>query len=69
MDTVHILNPSTELLFVGSPVGANEQVVNAPRRIGDPPPNKAFAVEWDGGIKGNPVKRLRTQNAALLAGW
>jgi hypothetical protein len=69
MDTVHILNPSTELLFVGSPVGANEQVVNAPRRIGDPPPNKAFQVEWDGGIKGNPVKRLRTQNAALLAGW
>lgn len=69
MDAVHIKNPPTELLFVGSPVGSNEQVVNAPRRIGDPPSGKSFRVEWDENIKGNPVKRLRTKNPRLLTSW
>jgi hypothetical protein len=69
MDAGHIPNPTTELITAGAPVGNNEQVVNGPKRIGDPPGGNAFRVSWDDGPKGNPVRRLRSKNPSCLTKW
>jgi hypothetical protein len=42
--------------------------VEANKRISDPQ-NAALNAEWNGAIKGNPVKKFRSQNTRLLTSW
>lgn len=63
MDNNHAL-VATEMMGAGSPVGANERVVNGPKRISDPVAPRTIA--YDSGFKGNPVTMLRTDNAGVI---
>ncbi len=63
MDNNHAL-VATEMMGAGSPVGANERVVNGPKRISDPVPPRAIA--FAGGVSGNPVTMLRTSNPVVI---
>jgi len=56
--------PVTELLTNGSPVGANERVVNGPKRISDPVAPRTVA--YADGTRANPVTLLRTATAELI---
>ncbi len=58
---------ATEMMGAGSPVGANERVVNGPKRISDPIP--PATVSYDGGTKGNPVTMLRTNNTGVTGSF
>jgi hypothetical protein len=60
MDVGHA-SLATELMGPGSPKGANERVVDGPKRISDP-----GEVDFSGGVKGVPVTRLRTMNPSLV---
>lgn len=62
MDNNHAL-VATEMMGAGSPVGANERVVNGPKRISDPIPPATIA--YDSGFKGNPITMLRTDNPGV----
>jgi hypothetical protein len=59
MDVNHA-QTATEMMGAGSPVGANERVVNGPKRISDPTPPRA--INFDSGQSGNPVTFLRNDN-------
>jgi hypothetical protein len=50
----------TEMMTNGSPVGANERVVNGPKRISD------RVINVSRGTNGNPVELLRNANATLI---
>jgi len=63
MDTNHA-RVATEMMGAGSPVGANERVVNGPKRISDPTPPRTIA--FDNGVTGNPVTMLRTANTGVI---
>jgi hypothetical protein len=63
MDNNHAL-VATEMMGAGSPVGANERVVNGPKRISDPVLPRTIA--FDSGVNGNPVTFLRTNNAGVI---
>jgi len=63
MDHNHAL-PAIEMMGNGSPVGANERVVNGPKRISDPV--APATVSYDDGFNGNPVTMLRTLNTGLI---
>jgi hypothetical protein len=63
MDNNHAL-VATEMMGAGSPVGANERVVNGPKRISDPIPPRTIA--YSGGFRGNPVTMLRTDNPGVI---
>jgi hypothetical protein len=63
MDNTHA-QVVTEMMGAGSPVGANERVVNGPKRISDPLPPGTIA--FPGGVNGNPVTMLRQNNPALI---
>lgn len=58
MDANHA-TVATEMMGSGSPVGANERVVNGPKRISD------RAIAFDDGQNGNAVTFLRTKNTAV----
>jgi len=66
MDNNHAL-VATEMMGAGSPVGANERVVNGPKRISDPVP--PHTIGFSGGFQGNPVTMLRTDNAGVIDPW
>ncbi len=66
MDDDHAL-VATEMMGAGSPVGANERVVNGPKRISDPIP--PATVSYYGGTKGNPVTMLRTDNTGVTGSF
>lgn len=66
MDNNHAL-VATEMMGAGSPVGANERVVNGPKRISDPVAPRT--IGFDSGFQGNPVTMLRTDNAGVIAPW
>ncbi len=66
MDVNHA-QVATEMMGAGSPVGANERVVNGPKRISDPFPPRV--VRFDSGEQGNPVQFLRNNNQGLLEGF
>jgi hypothetical protein len=55
------------MMGAGSPVGANERVVNGPKRISDPTP--PLTISFVDGKTGNPVSLLRNSNGALIDGW
>jgi hypothetical protein len=63
MDNNHAL-VATEMMGAGSPVGANERVVNGPKRISDPVPPRTIA--YSSGFAGNPVTMLRTNNPGVI---
>jgi hypothetical protein len=50
----------TEMMTAGSPVGANERVVNGPKRISD------RVINVGGGTNANPVDLLRTANTSVI---
>ena len=50
----------TEMMTAGSPVGANERVVNGPKRISD------RVINVGGGTNANPVQLLRNANTSLI---
>src|SRR2546429_193440 len=52
--------PVTEMMTNGSPVGANERVVNGPKRISD------RVINVGGGRNANPVTLLRTANPGII---
>ena len=60
MDANHAVI-ATEMMGNGSPVGANERVVNGPKRISDP-----RRIRYDNGVEDVPVNLLRNANATLL---
>ena len=66
MDNNHAL-VATEMMGAGSPVGANERVVNGPKRISDPIP--PATISYSGGFKGNPVTMLRTDNTGVTGSF
>jgi hypothetical protein len=66
MDNNHAL-VATEMMGAGSPVGANERVVNGPKRISDPVPPRT--IGFTGGFQGNPVTMLRTDNTGVIDPW
>ena len=66
MDANHAL-VATEMMGAGSPVGANERVVNGPKRISDPVPPATIA--FTGGVTGNPVTMLRIDNLGVVDPW
>jgi hypothetical protein len=51
---------ATEMMGAGSPVGANERVVNGPKRISD------RVINVGGGKNQNPVSLLRNANTGLI---
>ena len=59
MDGGHSI-PITEMMTQGSPVGANERVVNGPKRISD------RVINVGGGRNKNPVNLLRNANTTLI---
>jgi len=59
MDAVHT-PVVTEMMTAGSPVGANERVVNGPKRISD------RVINVGGGRNANPVTLLRTANPGII---
>jgi hypothetical protein len=59
MDAVHT-PVITEMMTAGSPVGANERVVNGPKRISD------RVINVGGGRNENPVNLLRNANTTLI---
>jgi hypothetical protein len=63
MDANHA-TVATEMMGAGSPVGANERVVNGPKRISDPVPPQT--IGFTGGVTGNPVTLLRTANTGVI---
>jgi hypothetical protein len=63
MDHTHA-QVATEMMGAGSPVGANERVVNGPKRISDP--TSPRTVSYDDGFRGNPVNMLRTDNPGVI---
>jgi hypothetical protein len=70
MDHNHAL-VATEMMGAGSPVGANERVVNGPKRISDttPQPDDATTrnpIGFDDPFQGNPTNMLRTDNAGVI---
>lgn len=66
MDNSHA-QVATEMMGAGSPVGSNERVVGGPKRISDPKAPKVIA--FDGGVNGNPVTMLRTDNSGVIDPW
>jgi len=60
MDVGHA-NLATEMMGQGSPVGANERVVNGPKRISDP-----REIDYTGSVRGVPVKQLRENNPDVV---
>ena len=66
MDNNHAL-VATEMMGAGSPVGANERVVNGPKRISDPVPPRT--IGYTGGFQGNPVTMIRTDNNGVTGPW
>jgi hypothetical protein len=60
MDVGHA-NLATEMMGQGSPVGANERVVNGPKRISDP-----REIDYTGSVRGVPVKQLRENNPGIV---
>ncbi|MCK5269837.1 MAG: hypothetical protein KAJ46_03595 [Sedimentisphaerales bacterium] len=62
MDSGHV-NPATELMGPGSPVGANERQVGGPKRISDQ--KRSYIA----GFSENPVVRIRTKNRTLINEW
>jgi len=66
MDNNHA-QVATEMMGAGSPVGANERVVNGPKRISDPVPPRTIA--FDSGVNGNPVNMLRNNNPGVIGAF
>jgi len=65
MDDSHIPSPTAELITSGAPVGINEQLVNAPRRIG----GGDYNIAWDSGNTGKPVNKLSSKNKVVMSSW
>jgi hypothetical protein len=59
MDEAHSI-PVTEMMTQGSPVGANERVVNGPKRISD------RVINVGAGKNANPVTLIRNTNTTLI---
>lgn len=60
MDIGHA-DVATEMMGQGSPVGANERVVNGPKRISDP-----REITYNGKDRSVPVQQLRENNPGVL---
>ncbi|HAV64563.1 MAG TPA: hypothetical protein DCY13_19620 [Verrucomicrobiales bacterium] len=60
MDVGHA-NLATEMMGPGSPKGANERVVDGPKRISDP-----REIVYSGNVRGIPVQQLRENNSGIV---